>query len=102
MFKYSLHSWLNRMVLPDTVGTGADSHTRFPVGISFPGGSGIVAFAGVTGSMPLNMPESVKVVFKGEMQEGITLRDLVNAIPYQAIQDGYGDSRTIQRVVRKS
>ncbi|EJF06939.1 aconitate hydratase 2 AcnB [Thiovulum sp. ES] len=83
-----IHSWLNRMVLPDTVGTGADSHTRFPVGISFPGGSGIVAFAGVTGSMPLNMPESVKVVFKGEMQPGITLRDLVNAIPYQAIQDG--------------
>jgi aconitate hydratase 2/2-methylisocitrate dehydratase len=83
-----IHSWLNRMVLPDSVGTGADSHTRFPVGISFPGGSGIVAFAGVTGSMPLNMPESVKVVFKGEMQEGITLRDLVNAIPYQAIKDG--------------
>jgi aconitate hydratase 2/2-methylisocitrate dehydratase len=83
-----IHSWLNRMVLPDTVGTGADSHTRFPVGISFPGGSGIVAFAGVTGSMPLNMPESVKVVFKGEMQPGITLRDLVNAIPCQAVQDG--------------
>ncbi len=83
-----IHSWLNRMVLPDTVGTGADSHTRFPVGISFPGGSGIVAFAGVTGSMPLNMPESVKVKFTGTMQPGITLRDLVNAIPYQAIQDG--------------
>ena len=83
-----IHSWLNRMVIPDTVGTGADSHTRFPIGISFPGGSGIVAFAGVTGSMPLNMPESVLVRFKGEMQPGITLRDLVNAIPYQAIQDG--------------
>ncbi|RKX94812.1 MAG: bifunctional aconitate hydratase 2/2-methylisocitrate dehydratase, partial [Spirochaetes bacterium] len=83
-----IHSWLNRMVLPDTVGTGADSHTRFPIGISFPGGSGVVAFAGVTGSMPLTMPESVKVVFKGEMQPGITLRDLVNAIPYVAIQKG--------------
>ena len=83
-----IHSWLNRMVLPDTVGTGADSHTRFPIGISFPGGSGIVAFAGVTGSMPLTMPESVLVRFKGDMQPGITLRDLVNAIPYQAIQDG--------------
>ncbi|MEA3227706.1 MAG: bifunctional aconitate hydratase 2/2-methylisocitrate dehydratase [Campylobacterota bacterium] len=83
-----IHSWLNRMVLPDTVGTGADSHTRFPLGISFPGGSGVVAFAGVTGSMPLTMPESVKVVFKGEMQPGITLRDLVNAIPYVAIQKG--------------
>ena len=83
-----IHSWLNRMVLPDTVGTGADSHTRFPIGISFPGGSGIVAFAAVTGSMPLNVPESVLVRFKGEMQPGITLRDLVNAIPYQAIKDG--------------
>jgi len=83
-----IHSWLNRMVLPDTVGTGADSHTRFPLGISFPGGSGVVAFAGVTGSMPLTMPESVLVKFSGEMQPGITLRDLVNAIPYQAIQDG--------------
>jgi aconitate hydratase 2/2-methylisocitrate dehydratase len=83
-----IHSWLNRMVLPDTVGTGADSHTRFPIGISFPGGSGIVAFAAVTGSMPLTMPESVLVRFKGELQPGITLRDLVNAIPYQAIQDG--------------
>ena len=83
-----IHSWLNRMVLPDTVGTGADSHTRFPIGISFPGGSGIVAFAGVTGSMPLSMPESVLVRFKGEMQPGITLRDLVNAIPYKAIQEG--------------
>ncbi|MCK9490475.1 MAG: bifunctional aconitate hydratase 2/2-methylisocitrate dehydratase [Sulfurimonas sp.] len=83
-----IHSWLNRMVLPDTVGTGADSHTRFPIGISFPGGSGIVAFAGVTGSMPLTMPESVLVRFKGEMQPGITLRDLVNAIPHQAIKEG--------------
>jgi len=83
-----IHSWLNRMVLPDTVGTGADSHTRFPIGISFPGGSGIVAFAAVTGSMPLTMPESVLVRFTGELQPGITLRDLVNAIPYQAIQDG--------------
>ena len=83
-----IHSWLNRMVLPDTVGTGADSHTRFPIGISFPGGSGIVAFAGVTGSMPITMPESVLVKFKGEMQAGITLRDLVNAIPHQAIKEG--------------
>ncbi|MGB5964309.1 MAG: bifunctional aconitate hydratase 2/2-methylisocitrate dehydratase [Sulfurimonadaceae bacterium] len=83
-----IHSWLNRMVLPDTVGTGADSHTRFPLGISFPGGSGVVAFAGVTGSMPLTMPESVLVRFSGEMQPGITLRDLVNAIPYVAIQEG--------------
>ena len=83
-----IHSWLNRMVLPDTVGTGADSHTRFPLGVSFPGGSGVVAFAAVTGSMPLTMPESVLVRFSGEMQAGITLRDLVNAIPYQAIQDG--------------
>ena len=83
-----IHSWLNRMVLPDTVGTGADSHTRFPLGISFPGGSGIVAFAGVTGSMPLTMPESVLVKFKGKMQDGITLRDMVNAIPHQAIKDG--------------
>ena len=83
-----IHSWLNRMVLPDTVGTGADSHTRFPLGISFPGGSGVVAFAAVTGAMPLTMPESVLVRFSGKMQPGITLRDLVNAIPYQAIQDG--------------
>lgn len=83
-----IHSWLNRMVLPDTVGTGADSHTRFPIGISFPGGSGIVAFAAVTGSMPLTMPESVLVRFKGELQPGITLRDLVNAIPYYAIKEG--------------
>ncbi|MFK5880932.1 MAG: bifunctional aconitate hydratase 2/2-methylisocitrate dehydratase [Sulfurospirillum sp.] len=83
-----IHSWLNRMVLPDTVGTGGDSHTRFPIGISFPAGSGLVAFAAVTGSMPLNMPESILVRFTGELQPGITLRDLVNAIPYVAIQKG--------------
>ncbi len=83
-----IHSWLNRMCLPDTVGTGGDSHTRFPIGISFPAGSGLVAFAAVTGMMPLTMPESVLVRFKGEMQPGITLRDLVNAIPYQAMKEG--------------
>jgi len=83
-----IHSWLNRMLLPDTVGTGGDSHTRFPLGISFPAGSGLVAFAAATGVMPLDMPESVLVRFKGEMQPGVTLRDLVNAIPYQAIQQG--------------
>ncbi len=83
-----IHSWLNRMCLPDTVGTGGDSHTRFPIGISFPAGSGLVAFAAVTGMMPLTMPESVLVRFKGEMQPGITLRDLVNAIPHQAIKEG--------------
>ena len=83
-----IHSWLNRMCLPDTVGTGGDSHTRFPIGISFPAGSGLVAFAAVTGSMPLTMPESVLVRFSGEMQPGITLRDMVNAIPHQAIKDG--------------
>jgi len=83
-----IHSWLNRMLLPDTVGTGGDSHTRFPIGISFPAGSGLVAFAAATGVMPLDMPESVLVRFKGEMQPGITLRDLVNAIPYYAIQQG--------------
>ena len=83
-----IHSWLNRMLLPDTVGTGGDSHTRFPIGISFPAGSGLVAFAAATGVMPLDMPESVLVRFKGEMQLGITLRDLVNAIPYVAIQRG--------------
>ena len=83
-----IHSWLNRLCLPDTVGTGGDSHTRFPIGISFPAGSGLVAFAGVTGAMPLNMPESVLVRFKGKMQPGITLRDLVNAIPYYAIKAG--------------
>jgi len=83
-----IHSWLNRMLLPDTVGTGADSHTRFPLGISFPAGSGAVAFAAATGVMPLDMPESVLVKFTGEMQPGITLRDLVMAIPYVAIQEG--------------
>ncbi|CNE56029.1 bifunctional aconitate hydratase 2/2-methylisocitrate dehydratase [Yersinia rohdei] len=83
-----IHSWLNRMLLPDTVGTGGDSHTRFPIGISFPAGSGLVAFAAATGVMPLDMPESVLVRFKGEMQPGITLRDLVHAIPYYAIQEG--------------
>jgi aconitate hydratase 2/2-methylisocitrate dehydratase len=83
-----IHSWLNRMLLPDTVGTGGDSHTRFPIGISFPAGSGLVAFAAATGVMPLDMPESVLVRFKGEMQPGVTLRDLVNAIPYYAIQEG--------------
>jgi aconitate hydratase 2/2-methylisocitrate dehydratase len=83
-----IHSWLNRMLLPDTVGTGGDSHTRFPIGISFPAGSGLVAFAAATGVMPLDMPESVLVRFTGEMQAGITLRDLVNAIPYVAIQRG--------------
>ena len=83
-----IHSWLNRMLLPDTVGTGGDSHTRFPIGISFPAGSGLVAFAAATGVMPLDMPESVLVRFKGKMQPGITLRDLVNAIPYAAIQRG--------------
>ncbi len=83
-----IHTWLNRMLLPDTVGTGGDSHTRFPLGISFPAGSGLVAFAAATGMMPLDMPESVLVRFKGTMQPGITLRDLVNAIPYVAIQRG--------------
>ncbi|WP_404973271.1 bifunctional aconitate hydratase 2/2-methylisocitrate dehydratase [Vibrio campbellii] len=83
-----IHSWLNRMLLPDTVGTGGDSHTRFPLGISFPAGSGLVAFAAATGVMPLDMPESILVRFKGEMQPGITLRDLVHAIPYYAIQQG--------------
>ncbi|MEM7294745.1 MAG: bifunctional aconitate hydratase 2/2-methylisocitrate dehydratase, partial [Pseudomonadota bacterium] len=83
-----IHSWLNRMLLPDTVGTGGDSHTRFPIGISFPAGSGLVAFAAATGVMPLDMPESVLVRFKGELNPGITLRDLVNAIPYYAIKQG--------------
>ena len=83
-----IHSWLNRMLLPDTVGTGGDSHTRFPMGISFPGGSGLVAFAAATGVMPLDMPESVLVRFKGKMQPGITLRDLVHAIPYYGIKEG--------------
>ncbi|MEE8233894.1 MAG: bifunctional aconitate hydratase 2/2-methylisocitrate dehydratase, partial [Gammaproteobacteria bacterium] len=83
-----IHSWLNRMLLPDTVGTGGDSHTRFPIGISFPAGSGLVAFAAATGVMPLDMPESILVRFKGELQPGITLRDLVNAIPLKAIEMG--------------
>ncbi len=83
-----IHSWLNRMLLPDTVGTGGDSHTRFPMGISFPAGSGLVAFAAATGVMPLDMPESILVRFKGKMKPGITLRDLVHAIPYFAIQNG--------------
>jgi len=83
-----IHSWLNRLLLPDTVGTGGDSHTRFPIGISFPAGSGLVAFGAATGVMPLDMPESVLVRFKGHMQPGITLRDLVHAIPYVAIQQG--------------
>jgi len=83
-----IHSWLNRMLLPDTVGTGGDSHTRFPLGISFPAGSGLVAFGAALGVIPLDMPESVLVRFKGEMQPGITLRDLVHAIPYAAIQEG--------------
>ncbi|MCC4832956.1 bifunctional aconitate hydratase 2/2-methylisocitrate dehydratase [Shewanella sp. 1_MG-2023] len=83
-----IHSWLNRMLLPDTVGTGGDSHTRFPIGISFPAGSGLVAFAAATGVMPLDMPESILVRFKGEMQPGITLRDLVHAIPHKAIEMG--------------
>ena len=83
-----VHSWMNRMLLPDAVGTGGDSHTRFPIGLSFPAGSGLVAFAAAQGVMPLDMPESVLVRFKGEMQPGITLRDLVNAIPYAAIESG--------------
>ncbi len=83
-----IHSWLNRLLLPDTIGTGGDSHTRFPIGISFPAGSGLVAFAAATGVMPLDMPESVLVRFKGQMQPGITLRDLVNAIPLYAIKQG--------------
>lgn len=83
-----IHSWLNRLLLPDTVGTGGDSHTRFPIGISFPAGSGLVAFAAATGAMPLDMPESVLVRFKGQMQPGVTLRDLVGAIPLYAIKQG--------------
>ncbi len=94
-----IHSWLNRMLLPDTVGTGGDSHTRFPLGISFPAGSGLVAFAAATGVMPLDMPESVLVRFTGEMQPGITLRDLVHAIPYQAIKDGY---LTVEKAGKKN
>lgn len=84
-----IHSWLNRMLLPDTLGTGGDSHTRFPIGMSFPAGSGLVAFAGALGFMPLDMPESVLVKFKGKLNSGITLRDVVNAIPYFAIQQGH-------------
>ena len=83
-----IHSWLNRLLLPDTVGTGGDSHTRFPIGISFPAGSGLVAFGAATGVMPLDMPESILVRFKGEMQPGVTLRDLVHAIPLYAIKQG--------------
>ncbi len=83
-----IHSWLNRLLLPDTVGTGGDSHTRFPIGISFPAGSGLVAFGAATGVMPLDMPESILVRFKGQMQPGVTLRDLVHAIPYYAIKQG--------------
>ncbi len=83
-----IHSWLNRLLIPDTVGTGGDSHTRFPMGLSFPAGSGLVAFAAALGVMPLDMPESVLVRFTGELQPGVTLRDIVNAIPYRAIQDG--------------
>jgi len=83
-----LHSWLNRLLLPDTMGTGGDSHTRFPIGLSFPAGSGLVAFAGTMGFMPLDMPESVLVKFKGSLKPGITLRDVVNAIPFVAIQQG--------------
>ena len=94
-----IHSWLNRMLLPDTVGTGGDSHTRFPMGISFPAGSGLVAFAAATGVMPLDMPESILVRFKGEMQPGITLRDLVHAIPYYAIQE---DLLTVEKEGKKN
>lgn len=94
-----IHSWLNRMLLPDTVGTGGDSHTRFPLGISFPGGSGLVAFGAAMGVMPLDMPESVLVRFTGTMQPGITLRDLVNAIPYAAIQKG---SLTVEKAGKKN
>merc|ERR1719297_373784 len=83
-----IHSWLNRMLLPDTVGTGGDSHTRFPIGISFPAGSGLVAFGAALGVIPLDMPESILVRFSGTMQPGITLRDLVHAIPYYAIKQG--------------
>lgn len=94
-----IHSWMNRMLLPDTVGTGGDSHTRFPIGISFPAGSGLVAFAAATGVMPLDMPESVLVRFHGTMQPGITLRDLVHAIPYTAIQKGL---LTVEKVGKKN
>jgi hypothetical protein len=89
-----IHSWLNRLLVPDTVGTGGDSHTRFPVGISFPAGSGLVAFAGALGFMPLDMPESVLVRFTGALQPGLTLRDAVNAIPLVAIKQGLLTVRT--------
>ena len=94
-----IHSWLNRMIMPDTVGTGGDSHTRFPLGISFPAGSGLVAFGAAMGVMPLDMPESVLVRFKGEMQPGVTLRALVNAIPYAAIQQGH---LTVEKAGKKN
>ncbi|MHB1360359.1 MAG: bifunctional aconitate hydratase 2/2-methylisocitrate dehydratase [Rhodocyclaceae bacterium] len=94
-----IHSWLNRFLLPDTVGTGGDSHTRFPIGISFPAGSGLVAFAAATGVMPLDMPESVLVRFKGKLQPGITLRDMVNAIPYYAIK---ADLLTVEKKGKKN
>tara|TARA_Y100001968_G_C19451810_1_gene769187 strand:+ start:2404 stop:5064 length:2661 start_codon:yes stop_codon:yes gene_type:complete len=94
-----IHSWLNRMLLPDTVGTGGDSHTRFPLGISFPGGSGVVAFAAAIGAMPLDMPESVLVRFKGSLQKGITLRDVVNAIPLIAIKKGF---LTVEKANKKN
>ena len=83
-----IHSWLNRMILPDTVGTGGDSHTRFPIGVSFPAGSGLVAFAAALGVMPLDMPESVLVRFRGKLKKGLYLRDVVNAIPYFAMKQG--------------
>ena len=98
-----IHSWLNRMLLPDTVGTGGDSHTRFPLGISFPAGSGLVAFAAAIGAMPLDMPESVLVRFSGSLQPGVTLRDVVNAIPWVAIQKGLltvAKAGKIERVLR--
>lgn len=94
-----IHTWLNRMLIPDTVGTGGDSHTRFPVGISFPAGSGLVAFAAATGTMPLDMPESVLVRFSGDLQPGITLRDLVHAIPYYALKSG---DLTVEKVGKKN
>lgn len=94
-----IHTWMNRMLIPDTVGTGGDSHTRFPIGISFPAGSGLVAFAAATGHMPLDMPESVRVRFHGDLQPGITLRDLVHAIPYEAIKSG---DLTVEKVGKKN
>merc|ERR1712195_272288 len=88
-----IHSWLNRMLIPDTVGTGGDSHTRFPIGISFPAGPGLVAFGAATGTMPLDMPESVLVRFVGDLQPGITLRDLVQSIPWTTQKNGSFDHR---------